>query len=402
MPAHGVPVLDGLPQPVAVHLDPLALEQHQILVAVEQRLQLAGRQRLAAQGDVHVEVHHRAGADERRLRAADRDADLRARSFAPPVRQPHRQAALLERRHAAQKLIGAVRRPRQRPVYVARVHQRLHPVACLSRLLYRRQQRDERRAVPRARVLFQRPAQRQILHPSRRAEAGGIGGHERERPVGIALVLGQVEADPTHLVPARRPRAQQRGQSAQGRGRRAHPLVKMGPDALQVVQGEILAAVHRRGGQNPAGAVGWRRRHDLNRQRLLGQMAQRCQIALGDLLPVAHSGRFARVNPVRRQREERFAPVGVENGLQARQDGRDGVAVAGRPAKLSGRRQSEAHAARCATAAMRSRMGEIMILTIITNSVCLRRREQQPFQRRHLLVDRAEFRFPAWLMRRGS
>ncbi len=43
-----------------------------------------------------------------------------------------------------------------------------------------------------------------------------------------------------------------------------------------------------------------------------------------------------------------------------------------------------------------------MILTIITNSVCLRRREQQPFQRRHLLVDRAEFRFPAWLMRRGS
>ena len=36
------PVLDGLAQPVMIHLDPLALEQHQAVLAVEQRVQLFG------------------------------------------------------------------------------------------------------------------------------------------------------------------------------------------------------------------------------------------------------------------------------------------------------------------------------------------------------------------------
>ena len=37
-----VPVLDGLAQPFMIHLDPLALEQHQAVLAVEQRVQLFG------------------------------------------------------------------------------------------------------------------------------------------------------------------------------------------------------------------------------------------------------------------------------------------------------------------------------------------------------------------------
>ena len=40
LPLQRIPVLDGLAQPVAVHLDPLALEQDQAVVAVEQGVQL--------------------------------------------------------------------------------------------------------------------------------------------------------------------------------------------------------------------------------------------------------------------------------------------------------------------------------------------------------------------------
>ena len=199
-------------------------------------------------------------------------------------------------------------------------------------------------AVLRPGVLLQRPAERQVLHPSARAESGGVRGHERERPLLVVPVLGQVEADSPHLMPARGPRAQKRRQAA-GRGPDgfAHPRVQVAPDPLQAVLGEILAPVHRGGGQNPGRAVGRRRGLDLNTRLVLRQMAQRGQVAFGDLLPEAQGGRFMGVDTVRRQREERGAPVGVEGGLQGREGGRDGVAGARRPAQLPGRRQSETH-----------------------------------------------------------
>ncbi len=37
-----VPVLDGLAQPFTIHLDSLALEQHQAVLAVEKRVQFFG------------------------------------------------------------------------------------------------------------------------------------------------------------------------------------------------------------------------------------------------------------------------------------------------------------------------------------------------------------------------
>ena len=199
-------------------------------------------------------------------------------------------------------------------------------------------------AVLRPGVLLQRPAERQVLHPSARAESGGVRGHERERPLLVVPVLGQVEADSPHLMPARGPRAQKRRQAA-GRGPDgfAHPRVQVAPDPLQAVLGEILAPVHRGGGQNPGRAVGRRRGLDPDIRLVLRQMAQCGQVAFGDLLPEARSGCFMRVDPVRRQREERFSPVGVQDGFQTGDVGRHWVTVARRPAQMPGRRQSDAH-----------------------------------------------------------
>ena len=73
-------------------------------------------------------------------------------------------------------------------------------------------------------------------------------------------------------------------------------------------------------------------------------MAQRDQMAFGDLLPETRGGRALRVDAVRREGEERRAPVGVEGGLQSGERGRKGIAVAVRPPQAPGRRQSEAHA----------------------------------------------------------
>jgi len=71
LPLQRVPVLDGLAQLLAVDFDPLALEQHQPALAVEQRFNLSGRQTGIAQSDAHVEVQHRAETEPRRRPGAD-------------------------------------------------------------------------------------------------------------------------------------------------------------------------------------------------------------------------------------------------------------------------------------------------------------------------------------------
>ena len=95
LPLQRVPVLDGLAQPLAVHLDPLALEQHQAVVAVEQGVQLFARQGGIAERDPHVEVQHRADVEPRRRPGPDRhrhlgpgDAGATSSADSPTARSP--------------------------------------------------------------------------------------------------------------------------------------------------------------------------------------------------------------------------------------------------------------------------------------------------------------------------
>lgn len=100
---------------------------------------------------------------------------------------------------------------------------------------------------------------------------------------------------------------------------------------------------NRRAGNLHAGIVADRADLDVKH---LKQVAQRGQVALGDVLPDAQGGRVAGVDPLRRQGEERFAPVGLEGGIAASQWSAapdPPSALAGRPLQVPGRRQSEAH-----------------------------------------------------------
>ena len=344
-------MLDGLVEPLAVHLHPLVAEQHQAVAARAQRLDLLRRQRAVSQGHLHLEVQHRIGAHACRRLTADRHRDPRPWPLAPPVGYPYRQAAPLQLRHALQEAIGMRRRPCQRAVEVAGIGQRPHPVARPGRLLHRRQQVDQRRPVSRAGVLLQGIAQRQMLEATAGAEAGRVGGQKRERPLLVVLVLGQVEADPSHLPPARRPCAQQAGHAARGRGGVLHPRVELLPQALQEVRREILASLHRRSVQHPGGQERVARRLDRRLPGVLGQVAELGQVVFRKLLPVAQAGDLLCRQFPRRQGEERAAPIapkGVQHGTQSgRGFLRCGIRL---PAQMTGRRQSHPHGCRLCTA----------------------------------------------------
>ena len=344
LPLQCMPVLDGFTQSVPVYLDPLALEQHQAVLAAEQRIQLFGRQRGIAQGDTDVEVQHRAGVEHRWRPGTDRHRHLGPGPAAPPVRQPHRQPALLELRRTAQQPVGTRRRPGHGPIDVAGVHQIFHPVAGLGRLLHRREQLDERGAILRSRVLLQRLAQRQVLQPARRAEAGGIGRHEGERTRLVVPVLGQVEADPPHLMPFRRPPLQEGGQPTGARDGPPCPAVQAFPDALQCLFAEVLAAVHGRCGQDPVSTVGVGQALDLEALRILGNVAQAGEIALCEPLPITQARYALGRNLVRREGEESLAPVGLEGAMQWRRSGRRALVPGRLPAQVSRGCQSYGHA----------------------------------------------------------
>ena len=104
-------MLDGLVEPLAVHLHPLVAKQHQVVAARAQRLELLRRQQDVSQGHLHLEVQHRIGAHPCRRLTADRHRDPWPWPFAPPVGYPYRQAAPLQLRHALQKATGMRRRP---------------------------------------------------------------------------------------------------------------------------------------------------------------------------------------------------------------------------------------------------------------------------------------------------
>ena len=182
----------------------------------------------------------------------------------------------------------------------------------LSRLLHRGKELDERRPVLRPGVLLQRLAQRHVLQPSRRTEAGGIGRHEGKRACGIVLVFRQMKAHPPDLMPLRRPRLQERFQSTRCGDRLVHPTVQGLPDVLHHHVGKIFPALHWRCCQDKAGEIGRRRRFDLKSLRGLGNVAQIRHIPFRQCLPVAQCWCVIRNDLVRRQRKESFPPIGLK------------------------------------------------------------------------------------------
>ena len=205
-------------------------QQHQSLLGRHQLPQLGWAELLVAQRELHLEVEHRVEAELALCLPADVDFHARTGPLLPPVGQADQHAALLQDRHVVQEPVSLPRRPRQRLVDVAGIHQFLDQRALLRGELDGREQLDERLLVSRAGVLAQGLAQRLILHPPTPGHAGGIRGQEGKRAGRIAAVLRQVKTDPAHLMPLRRPLLQEPRQPALGRGHlAAHPGVQVVP-----------------------------------------------------------------------------------------------------------------------------------------------------------------------------
>ena len=77
---------------------------------------------------------------------------------------------------------------------------------------------------------------------------------------------------------------------------------------------------------------------------VLGNVAQAGEIALRELLPVAHARHALSRDLLRREGEEGLAPIGLEGALQGRRCGRRSLVPGGLPAQATRRRQSYAHA----------------------------------------------------------
>ena len=187
----------------------------------------------------------------------------------PPIRHANDQPAVFKQRHILQKPIGIRRHPRQRLIDRSRIDQFPGEQASLRRILNRRQQRQQRRAIFRVRIFLHRPPQRQMLNLHLRRQSAGVRRHERKRPFGIALIFSQMKRHAADQPPDRIFIAKIRPNAARKTSRfRSHQLIELRPPLSQRLALKILQPPHRRRrhGKHPQFIIRRRRqRRDLFR-----------------------------------------------------------------------------------------------------------------------------------------
>ena len=264
------PVAEDLLQPLAVDLHPAAPDQREARGALQERPQLGGREPLSLERDLDLEVEQRGQAEPRRLLPADGHPDLGPRRVLrlPPVGDADQHAGRFQLGQVDEEAVRIGWRPRERVEHLARIDQLPGERALFRGPLDGPQQRQQRLLVPRAGVLLERAAEREVgwLAPSR--EPAGVGGEEGERALLVALVLREVEADAPDQVPGRIERAEELLRRARCLCELARDQVlELAPQRLEGGEREVLAAAHRRCGGEEQG-------------QLLGRRGQRKTLAL--------------------------------------------------------------------------------------------------------------------------
>ena len=239
--------------PCAVDLDPFAAQQHEVLGAGEQGCDLDLGQRLAFQHHVHAKIQQTVQSDGRWRAAADCCGHLRSGGTAGAPGRGHADddPGPLELGDAVQQARRVAGSPTQGMEDIPSIDHLLQPDTVFSGALNRQKQGQQLVAVRRASIFAQRLAKGNMLRPGLGGEAGGVGRHEGEGPVGIAAIFRQVEMDPADQVPGRIQAGQESLQvcsrGGKGRGERARHLV---PQRGQDIPGQILGPRHHRRGQH--------------------------------------------------------------------------------------------------------------------------------------------------------
>jgi hypothetical protein len=204
----------------------------------------------AVEGQVGVEIEHLIHADHADRFAADVDLDLRPGRFfrGPPIGQPHDDAGLFDTWRFGEEAIRFADRPGLRREQRFRIEQLANQPRPLSRAPHRLEQRHEFGLLPGAGVSPQRFGERKMLRPGLARQPMGEGRQEREGPLGIALVLGEMKGDAADEVPERVDRAEPRRRAlgmlvAAGDDQ----VAQLAPQPGERRRRQVLQAAHRRG-----------------------------------------------------------------------------------------------------------------------------------------------------------
>ncbi len=146
------------------------------------------------------------------------------------------------------RLHRLARGPAQRMEDLAGIDDRLQPGTAFARPADRFEKLQEFAFRAGAGVFAQGGAERGMTQRAVRGQRGGVGRQERERPLGVLAVLGEVEMYATHLPPAAVARGEERADREA-----AFPTLRLErprellPKRRETAGVEILAAAHRRG-----------------------------------------------------------------------------------------------------------------------------------------------------------
>ena len=162
-----------------------------------------------------------------------------------------------------------------------------------------------------------------MLDSSDLREPAGIGGHEGEGPLGMLLVLGQVERDAAHGAPDRVDGVEEAVDPPGRGGRRAAGLrIDLLPEGVGPRGVEELQSPEGWRALDPVGPGGPIRRRDRREGRVLvaRRLAERGQVAAGEGAAEGQRGRQGLA--MGRQAEE---ALGRRNGKGLADAGRSGV-----------------------------------------------------------------------------
>ena len=277
-------------------------------------------QRFAVERDIRGELEQRRRVQGAPLAGVDLDVDHgtgRAIRL-PPVRHPDDQAALLEDRDVLEESIRLARGPGQRVIDLARVDHLLDQFASLGRALDRQQERQQRRAILRPRVLLQGLPQGLVLHASLGRQPGDVGRQEREGMIRVALVLGEVERHAADESPLGIELAQVGLHALRMvRDLVADEGVELGPPGGKNIRVKVFAPLHRRSLEDLERKVRRGRygdRGDRARGRLRRRLAETRQVKPREIACEAERRGQARLQLGRRQMQESAGRALLEGG----------------------------------------------------------------------------------------
>lgn len=199
-----LPMVKGLTELLAVHLDPLTAKEDKAVLTREQFFDLRPGELLAIDNDVNLKIQQRVETERGALLSANRGGHTRTRSpLFPPVRQAHQKPGFFVNRDLFQKLVGLPGGPDERMKDAAGFDEVGHERTAFCRAVQRVEQLDQGGFVFRSTKIRQGFAEGKLGETAGRGHSLGIRSEEGERALRITGIFGEMNGHPAHPRPGR-------------------------------------------------------------------------------------------------------------------------------------------------------------------------------------------------------